>query len=133
MDTPNTTEQQTPHAPQIDFSGDIFKIAVDTKLTTEANRAGFDAFEKAFINYIYQRLGLKDVPDKYITFSQFVDAFASTLMQNVQKDVEILNLRRRLAMIGLANTIQEKDQNAGTAQKVEQAAAEADAAPTQEA
>jgi len=123
MDTPNTKEQQ---APQIDFSGDIFKIAVDTKLTTEANREGFNAFEKAFINYIYERLGLKDVPDKYITFPQFIDAFASTLMQNVQKDVEILNLRRRLAMIGLANTIQEKDKD-GTAQKVEQAAAEADA------
>ena len=123
MDTPNTKEQQ---ATQIDFSGDIFKIAVDTKLTTEANREGFNAFEKAFINYIYERLGLKDVPDKYITFPQFIDAFASTLMQNVQKDVEILNLRRRLAMIGLANTIQEKDKD-GTAQKVEQAAAEADA------
>ena len=126
MDTPNTNEQQAPQTPQIDFSGDIFKLAVETKLTTEANREGFDAFEKAFINYIYQRLGLKDVPDKYITFSQFVDAFASTLMQNVQKDVDILNLRRRLAMIGLANTIQEKDKD-GTAQKVEQAAAEADA------
>ena len=123
MDTPQNNEQQVP---QIDFSGDIFKLAVDSKLTTEANREGFDAFEKAFINYIYQRLGLKDVPDKYITFAQFVDAFASTLMQNVQKDVEILNLRRRLAMIGLANTIQEKDKE-GTAQKVEQAAAEADA------
>ena len=122
MDTPNTNEEQ--QAPQIDFSGDIFKLAVETKLTTEANREGFNAFEKAFINYIYQRLGLKDVPDKYITFAQFVDAFASTLMQNVQKDVEILNLRRRLAMIGLANTIQEKDKE-GTAQKVEQAAAEA--------
>ena len=113
-------------APQkIDFSGDIFKIAVNTKLTTEANREGFDAFEKAFVDYIYQRLGLKDVPEKYVTFEQFIDAFASTLMQNVQKDVEILNLRRRLAMIGLANTIQEKDKD-GTAQKVEQAAAEAD-------
>ena len=121
MDTNENTQ-----APQkIDFSGDIFKIAVNTKLTTEANREGFDAFEKAFVDYIYQRLGLKDVPEKYITFEQFIDAFASTLMQNVQKDVEILNLRRRLAMIGLANTIQEKDKD-GTAQKVEQAAAEAD-------
>lgn len=131
MDTPNTNEQQNA-APQIDFSGDLFKIAVECKLTTEANRAGFDAFEKAFINYIYQRLGLKDVPDKYITFSQFVDAFASTLMQNVQKDVDILNLRRRLAMIGLANTIQEKDKD-GTAQKVEEAAAEANTTATKEA
>ena len=121
MDTNENTQ-----APQkIDFSGDIFKIAVNTKLTTEANREGFDAFEKAFVDYIYQRLGLKDVPEKYVTFEQFIDAFASTLMQNVQKDVEILNLRRRLAMIGLANTIQEKDKD-GTAQKVEQAAAEAD-------
>ena len=121
MDTNENTQ-----APQkIDFSGDIFKIAVNTKLTTEANREGFNAFEKAFVDYIYQRLGLKDVPEKYVTFEQFIDAFASTLMQNVQKDVEILNLRRRLAMIGLANTIQEKDKD-GTAQKVEQAAAEAD-------
>lgn len=120
----NTPQNNTPpeqNAP--DFAGDLFKLAVDTKLTTAANREGFDAFEKAFVNYIYERLGLKDVPDKYINFAQFIDVIASTLMQNVQKDVDILNLRRRLAMIGLANTIQEKDKD-GTAQKVEQAAAE---------
>ena len=127
MDTPQNNEE-TPQ--QIDFSGEIFQVAVDCGLTTAANREGFDKFEKGFINYIYQRLGLKDVPDKYITFAQFIDAFASTLMANVQKDVDILNLRRRLAMIGLANTIQKEDKE-GTAQKVEQAAAEAPAAEEQ--
>ena len=45
MDTPNTNNEQQA-APQIDFSGDIFKLAVESKLTTEANREGFDAFER---------------------------------------------------------------------------------------
>lgn len=117
---------------KINLSDELFDIAVSSSLTTAANRDGFDAFEKAMISHVYERLGLKDVPDKFKTFNQFIDAFASTLMANVQKDVEILNYRRRLAMIGLANTIQ-KEETAGTANKVADAAAEAETQPAAEA
>ena len=117
------SEEKTDTRPSL--SDELFDIAVKTNLTTAANRAGFDAFEKGMISHVYLRLGLKDVPEKYQTFNQFIDAFASTLMANVQKDVENLNLKRRLAVIGLANTIQEKDTK-GTAEKVADAAADAD-------
>ena len=109
--------------PGNNLSNELFDIAVSTSLTTAENRPAFDAFEKAMITHVYERLGLKDVPDTYKTFTQFLDAFAQTLMNNVQKDVELLNVRRRLAMIGLANTIQ-GDKTKGVAQKVETAAKE---------
>ena len=111
----STTTNQNP----ADMSELALKIAKDTGFGTDETK--FKAFEKEFIKKFYEIIGLSDIPDEFLTFAKFVDAYSSVLVKSVQNDLAIMNLTKRLAMFKLSGEIQ------NTASKPEKS--EADAQP----
>lgn len=103
--------EQQPNA-KIDVSGIAFDIAKTAGLADDRDK--FNRFEAELIKKIYEIIGLSDIPEQFLTFSMFVDAYSGVLVKSVQNDLAILNLTKRLAMFKLSGEIQ------NTADKPEQ-------------
>lgn len=97
-------EKSTTNQNPADMSELALKIAKDTGFGTDETK--FKAFEKEFIKKFYEIIGLSDIPDEFLTFAKFVDAYSSVLVKSVQNDLAIMNLTKRLAMFRLSEGIQ---------------------------
>ena len=96
----NTEQQQT----KIDVSAIAFDIAKTAGLSDDKDK--FARFEQELIKKIYEVIGLSDVPEQFLTFTMFVDAYSGVLVKSVQNDLTIMNLTKRLAMFRLSGEIQ---------------------------
>lgn len=103
-------EKGTTNQNPADMSELALKIAKDTGFGTDETK--FKAFEKEFIKKFYEIIGLSDIPDEFLTFGRFVDAYSSILVKSVQNDLAIMNLTKRLAMFKLSGEIQNTAQQA---------------------
>ena len=101
MATENTEQQ--PNA-KIDVSSIAFDIAKTAGLADDRDK--FNRFEAELIKKIYEIIGLSDIPEQFLTFSMFVEAYSSVLVKSVQNDLAIMNLTKRLAMFKLSGEIQ---------------------------
>jgi len=97
-------EKSTTNQNPADMSELALKIAKDTGFGIDETK--FKAFEKEFIKKFYEIIGLSDIPDEFLTFAKFVDAYSSVLVKSVQNDLAIMNLTKRLAMFKLSGEIQ---------------------------
>lgn len=95
--------EQQPNA-KIDVSGIAFDIAKTAGLADDRDK--FNRFEAELIKKIYEIIGLSDIPEQFLTFSMFVEAYSSVLVKSVQNDLSIMNLTKRLAMFRLSGEIQ---------------------------
>lgn len=100
----NENNSQTPQA-KVDMS----KIALDLAKETGffcGDEDRFQKWEKAFIRKFYETIGLSDIPDEFLNFTKFIDAYSGVLVKSVQNDLAIMNLTKRLAMFKLSENIQ---------------------------
>jgi len=105
---------------KIDMSSVAFDLAKAAGLADD--KAKFEKFEKDFIKKFYEVIGLSDIPEEFLTFSKFIDAYSGVLVKSVQNDIALMNLTKRLSMFKLSENI------AATAdKKPEDAAPKADA------
>ena len=104
------TNQPTPQpgtvpGPQkLNMSAAAFDIAKSAGLGTDEVK--FKAFEHDFVKKFYEAVGLADIPDEFLTFSKFLEAYSGVLVKAVQNDLTIMNLTKRLAMFKLSENIQ---------------------------
>lgn len=103
MATENPEPEQQPNA-KIDVSSIAFDIAKTAGLADDRDK--FNRFEAELIKKIYEIIGLSDIPEQFLTFSMFVDAYSGVLVKSVQNDLAIMNLTKRLAMFKLSGEIQ---------------------------
>ena len=89
---------------KIDMSATALEIAKKTGFGSDETK--FKEFEKEFIKKFYEVIGLSDIPDEFLNFSKFIDAYSGVLVKSVQNDLTILNLTKRLAMFKLSESIQ---------------------------
>ena len=89
---------------KIDMSATALEIAKKTGFGSD--EAKFKEFEKEFIKKFYEVIGLSDIPDEFLNFSKFIDAYSGVLVKSVQSDIAIMNLTKRLAMFKLSENIQ---------------------------
>ena len=89
---------------KIDMSATALEIAKKTGFGSD--EAKFKEFEKEFIKRCYEVIGLSDIPDEFLNFSKFIDAYSGVLVKSVQNDIAIMNLTKRLAMFRLSENIQ---------------------------
>lgn len=88
---------------------DMSKVALDMAKETGffcGDEDRFHTWERNFIKKFYETLGLSDIPDEFLTFSKFIDAYSGVLVRSVQNDISIMNLTKRLAMFKLSENIQ---------------------------
>lgn len=100
-----------------DMSALALQIAKDTGFGTDETK--FKAFEKEFIKKFYEIIGLSDIPDEFLTFAKFVDAYSSVLVKSVQNDLAIMNLTKRLAMFKLSGEIRNTAEQPATQKDAE--------------
>ena len=85
---------------------DLSAIAFDLLKNAGWNdERGFKQFEKDFIKKFYELIGLSDIPEEFLTFTKFIDAYSGVLVKSVQNDLAIMNLTKRLAMFKLSENI----------------------------
>ena len=89
---------------KIDMSATALEIAKKTGFGSDETK--FKEFEKEFIKKFYEVIGLSDIPDEFLNFSKFIDAYSGVLVKSVQNDIAIMNLTKRLAMFRLSENIQ---------------------------
>ena len=89
---------------KIDMSATALEIA--KKIGFGSDEAKFKEFEKEFIKRFYEAIGLSDIPDEFLNFSKFIDAYSGVLVKSVQSDIAIMNMTKRLAMFKLSENIQ---------------------------
>ena len=89
---------------KIDMSATALEIAKKTGFGSDEEK--FKEFEKEFIKKFYEVIGLSDIPDEFLNFSKFIDAYSGVLVKSVQNDIAIMNLTKRLAMFRLSENIQ---------------------------
>ena len=87
---------------KVDMSAIAFDLAKKAGLTDESK---FKEFEKEFIKKFYEVIGLSDIPDEFLNFTKFIDAYSGVLVKSVQNDLAIMNLTKRLAMFKLSENI----------------------------
>lgn len=87
---------------KIDMSAIAFDLAKNAGWSDER---GFKQFEKDFVNKFYEVIGLSDIPDEFLNFSRFLDAYSGVLVKSVQNDIALMNLTKRLAMFKLSENI----------------------------
>lgn len=88
---------------------DMSKIALDLAKETGffcGDEDRFQKWEKEFIKKFYETIGLSDIPDEFLNFTKFIDAYSGVLVKSVQNDLAIMNLTKRLAMFKLSENIQ---------------------------
>lgn len=102
---------------KVDMSAIAFDLAKNAGWNDER---GFKQFEKDFIKKFYEVIGLSDIPEEFLTFTKFIDAYSGVLVKSVQNDLAIMNLTKRLAMFKLSENIAQTGEkpadggNAGT-------------------
>ena len=85
---------------------DLSAIAFDMLKNAGWNdERGFKQFEKDFIKKFYELIGLSDIPEEFLNFTKFIDAYSGVLVKSVQNDLAIMNLTKRLAMFKLSENI----------------------------
>lgn len=89
---------------KIDMSATALEIAKKTGFGSD--EAKFKEFEKEFIKRFYEVIGLSDIPDEFLNFSKFIDAYSGVLVKSVQNDIAIMQLTKRLSMFRLSENIQ---------------------------
>lgn len=89
---------------KIDMSATALEIAKKTGFGSD--EAKFKEFEKEFIKKFYEVIGLSDIPDEFLNFSKFIDAYSGVLVKSVQNDIAIMQLTKRLSMFRLSESIQ---------------------------
>ena len=87
---------------KVDMSEIAFELAKSAGWNDES---GFKKFEKEFIKKFYEVIGLSDIPDEFLNFTRFIDAYSGVLVKSVQNDLAIMNLTKRLAMFKLSENI----------------------------
>ena len=87
---------------KVDMSAVAFDLAKNAGWNDER---GFKQFEKDFIKKFYETIGLSDIPDEFLNFTKFIDAYSGVLVKSVQNDLAIMNLTKRLAMFKLSENI----------------------------
>ena len=92
-------------APQqkVDMSSVAFELAKTAEFGSDETK--FKAWEKEFIKKFYEVIGLSDIPEEFLNFTKFIDAYSGVLVKSVQNDLAIMNLTKRLAMFKLSENI----------------------------
>lgn len=88
---------------KVDMSATALEIAKSTGFGSD--EAKFKQWEKEFIKKFYEVIGLSDIPDEFLNFSKFLDAYSGILVKSVQNDIAIINLTKRLSMFRLSESI----------------------------
>ena len=88
---------------KVDMSSIAFELAKEKGFGTD--EAKFKDWEKSTIKKIYELIGLSDIPDEFLNFSRFIDAYSGVLVKSVQNDIALMNLTKRLAMFKLSENI----------------------------
>ena len=89
---------------KVDMSAFALDLAKTTGFGTDESK--FKQWEKEFIKKFYEVIGLSDIPDEFLNFTKFIDAYSGVLVKSVQNDLAIMNLTKRLAMFKLSENIQ---------------------------
>lgn len=89
---------------KIDMSAIAFELAKEKGFGSD--EAKFKEWEKEFIKKFYEVIGLSDIPEEFLNFSKFIDAYSGVLVKSVQNDIMIMNMSKRLAMFKLSENIQ---------------------------
>ena len=89
---------------KIDMSSVAFELAKTKGFGSD--EAKFKEWEKEFVKKFYEVIGLSDIPDEFLNFTKFIDAYSGVLVKSVQNDIAIMNLTKRLAMFRLSEGIQ---------------------------
>ena len=97
---------------KVDMSSIAFELAKEKGFGSD--EAKFKDWEKEFVKKFYEVIGLSDIPDEFLNFSRFIDAYSGVLVKSVQNDIAIMNLTKRLAMFKLSENI---SQTASTPQE----------------
>ena len=87
---------------KVDMSAIAFDLAKNAGVTDEAK---FKQFEKDFVKKFYELIGLSDIPEEFLDFTKFLDAYSSILVKSVQNDLALMNLTKRLSMYKLSESI----------------------------
>ena len=104
-----------PNNNKVDMSAIAFDLAKNAGWNDER---GFKQFEKDFVKKFYEVIGLSDIPEEFLNFTKFIDAYSGVLVKSVQNDLAIMNLTKRLAMFKLSENIAatgEKPEDGGNA------------------
>ena len=88
---------------KVDMSSVAFELAKSKSFGSD--EAKFKEWEKEFIKKFYEVIGLSDIPDEFLNFTKFIDAYSGVLVKSVQNDIAIMNLTKRLAMFKLSENI----------------------------
>ena len=99
---------------KVDMSAIAFDLAKNAGWNDER---GFKQFEKDFIKKFYEVIGLSDIPDEFLNFTKFIDAYSGVLVKSVQNDLAIMNLTKRLAMFKLSENIAQTEDKKPSAEK----------------
>ena len=112
---------------KIDMSSVAFELAKTKGFGSD--EAKFKEWEKEFVKKFYEVIGLSDIPEEFLNFTKFIDAYSGVLVKSVQNDIAIMNLTKRLAMFKLSENIAQTaaptddGKNAAPAQAPEEAQA----------
>ena len=88
---------------KIDMSSVAFELAKTKGFGSD--EAKFKEWEKEFVKKFYEVIGLSDIPEEFLNFTKFIDAYSGVLVKSVQNDIAIMNLTKRLAMFKLSENI----------------------------
>ena len=111
---------------KVDMSAIAFDLAKNAGWNDER---GFKQFEKDFVKKFYEVIGLSDIPDEFLNFTKFIDAYSGVLVKSVQNDLAIMNLTKRLAMFKLSENIAQTGEKPAEGQPAPAGAPEAAPAP----
>ena len=96
---------------KLDMSAYALEQAKTLGFGTDAEK--FKKWETDLIRKIYEVIGLADIPEEFLNFTSFIDAYSGVLVKSVQNDLAIMNLTKRLAMFKLSGEIQAAAQKDG--------------------
>ena len=88
---------------KIDMSAVAFELAKEKGFGSD--EAKFKEWEKEFIKKFYEVIGLSEIPEEFLNFSKFIDAYSGVLVKSVQNVIMIMNMSKRLAMFKLSESI----------------------------
>ena len=89
---------------KVDMSSVAFELAKEKGFGSD--EAKFKDWEKEFVKKFYEVIGLSDIPDEFLNFTKFIDAYSGVLVKSVQADIALMNMSKRLAMFKLSENIQ---------------------------
>ena len=88
---------------KVDMSSIAFELAKEKGFGSD--EAKFKDWEKEFIKKFYEVIGLSDIPDEFLNFTKFIDAYSGVLVKSVQNDIMLMNMTKRLSMFKLSENI----------------------------